>query len=220
MRLELGRLGIAGDEIEDARDVARDHRIGGEEGQVGVDARRDRVVIAGADMAVGDELAGLAAHDQRQLGVGLQFDEAEDDLHAGPLEVARPADIGLLVEARLELDQGRDGLAGLGRLGQRLHDRAVRRGAIERLLDGDDVRDRAPPDRRNWTTDVEGFVGVVDDDVLLPDRGEAVAAMVADALRKARRVGHELQVRPVERDELGQFVEAEHARRRGRSRPR
>ena len=122
--LELGRLGIAGDEVEDARHVARDHRIGGEEGQVRVDARRDRVVIAGADMAVGDELPGLAPHHQRQLGVGLQLDEAEHHLRAGALEVARPADVGLLVEARLELDERGDRLAGLRRLGQRLDDRA------------------------------------------------------------------------------------------------
>jgi hypothetical protein len=58
----------------------------------------------------------LAAHHQRQLGVGLQLDEAVDHLHAGALEVARPADVGLLVEARLELDQRGHRLAGLGRL--------------------------------------------------------------------------------------------------------
>src|SRR5205085_8006063 len=37
---QLGRLGITGDEIEDPRDVARDYRIGREERQVSVDARR------------------------------------------------------------------------------------------------------------------------------------------------------------------------------------
>ena len=52
---------------------------------------------------------------------------------------------------------------------------------------------------------------MVDDDVLLPDRREAIAAMLADALGKARIVGLELEVRPVERDELGQFVERQHA---------
>jgi hypothetical protein len=42
-------------------------------------------------MAIGDELAALAAHHQRQLGVGLQLDEAEDDLDAGALEIAWPS---------------------------------------------------------------------------------------------------------------------------------
>ena len=116
--LQLGRLGIAGDVVEDARDVAGDHRIGGEEGQVGVDARRHRVIVAGADMDVAGELARLAADDQRQLGVGLQLDEAVDDLDAGALEVARPFDVGLLVEARLQLDQRGHRLAGLGGFGE------------------------------------------------------------------------------------------------------
>ena len=138
--LELGRLGIAGHVVEHARDVAGDHRVGGEERQVGIDARGHRMIIAGADMHVGGERRALAAHHQRQLGVGLELDEAVDHLHAGAFEIARPADIGLLVEARLELDQRGDRLAGFGGLGQRPHDRGIGRGAVERLLDGDDVR--------------------------------------------------------------------------------
>ena len=112
--IELGGLGIAGDVVENARDVAGDNRIAGEERQVGVDARGHRMIIAGADMDVGGKLAALAADDERKLGVGLQLDEAVNDLHAGALEVARPPDIGLLVEARLELDDGGDRLAGIG----------------------------------------------------------------------------------------------------------
>ena len=77
------------------------------------------MIIAGRDMDIGRQLAGLAAHHQRQLGVRLQLDEAEHDLHAGAFEVARPADIGLLVEARLQFDQRRDRLAGFGGLRQR-----------------------------------------------------------------------------------------------------
>ena len=99
--------------------------IGGEERQVGVNARRHRMIVAGADMHVGFQRLALAPHDQRQLAVGLQLDEAVDHLHAGALEIARPADVGFLVEARLQLDQRGDGLAGFGRLGQRLDDRRV-----------------------------------------------------------------------------------------------
>ena len=190
---EIGRLGIAGDEVEDAGDVAADRRIGGEVRQVGVDARGHRMVVAGADMDIGGERAGLAAHHDRQLGVGLELDEAVHHLGAGALEVARPADIGLLVEARLELDQRCHRLAGLGRLRQRADDRAVLGGPIERLLD----RHHVGVARRllqELHHHVEGFVGVVDDQVLLPDGGEAIAGMLADALGKARIVGHEFEV--------------------------
>ena len=134
------------------------------------------MIVAGADMHVGRKRRTLAAHDQRQLGVGLELDEAVDHLHAGALEIARPADIGLLVEARLELDHGGDRLAGFGRLGQRLDDRGIRRGAVERLFD----RDHVGIARRLMQEihhHVERLVGVMDDQVLLPDRGETVAAV-------------------------------------------
>src|SRR5215217_2815143 len=51
----------------------------------------------------------------------------------------------------------------------------------------------------------------MDDDVLLPDRREAVAAGLADALREARVVGLELEVGAVERHELRQLVQGQHA---------
>ena len=46
----------------------------------------------------------------------------------------------------------------------------------------------------------------MDDEILLFDREKAIAAIVADALGKARIVGLELEVRPVETDELGEIV--------------
>ena len=98
------------------------------------------MIIAGADMHVGGKRCALAADHQRKLGVGLQLDEAVDDLHAGAFEIARPADVGLLVEARLEFDHRGDRFAGFGGLRERLHDRRIRRGAVERLFDRDDVR--------------------------------------------------------------------------------
>ena len=52
---------------------------------------------------------------------------------------------------------------------------------------------------------------MVDDQVLLPDGGEAVAAMVADALGIARIVRHEFEIGPIEARELRQLVERQHA---------
>ena len=74
-------------------------------------------------------------------------------------------------------------------------------GAIERLLDRDHVR-IARRLVQELHHHVERLVRVMDDEVLLPDGGEAVAAVIADALGEARIVGHEFQVRPVDRDEL------------------
>ena len=149
------------------------------------------MVVAGPEVAVGHELPLLAPHHLAHLGVRLELDEAEDHLRAGALEVARPADVGLFVEPRLELDQRGDRLAGLRREHQRLDDRAVARGAVERLLDGDDVG-VARRLHQELRDDVEALERVVDEDVLLPDRREAIAVEVADALGIARMIGREL----------------------------
>ena len=143
--LETVGLGIAGDEIENAGDVAPDRRIGGEKRNVGINPGGDGMIIAGAEVTIVDQRAALAPHHHRQLGVGLELDEAVDDLRAGALEIPRPADVGLFIEARLQFDQRRDRFARLRRFDQRPHDRAVGRCAIERLLDRDHVADRAPP---------------------------------------------------------------------------
>ena len=52
---------------------------------------------------------------------------------------------------------------------------------------------------------------MVHDDVLLPDRREAVAPALSDPLREPRIVGLELEVRPVQRDQLAQFTEGKQA---------
>ena len=93
------------------------------------------MIVAGTDVNVGRQRAGLASHHDRQLGVGLELEEPVHDLGAGAFEVAGPADIGLFVEARLEFHQRGHRFAGLGGFGQRAHDGAVLGGAIERLLD-------------------------------------------------------------------------------------
>src|SRR5215217_2994213 len=59
--------------------------------------------------------------------------------------------------------------------------------------------------------DIERLVRVVDDDVLLPDRRETIAALLPDSLGKSGIVGLELEVRPVESDELGELVQPKHA---------
>ncbi|HWT11196.1 MAG TPA: polyphosphate kinase 1, partial [Allosphingosinicella sp.] len=54
--------------------------------------------------------------------------------------------------------------------------------------------------------DVEALIRVVDDDVLGPDRGEAVAAELAHSLRETRRIGREFEVGPVLPDDLEALV--------------
>ena len=143
------------------------------------------MIIAGAEMDIGVQVSALAAHHQADLGVGLERDEAIDHLHAGAFQVARPFDVGGFVETGLEFDQRGDRLARLRRLDQGADDGAVVAGAIERLLDRHHIRiGRGLAQELHHR--VEALERMMDDKVLLADGGETVAAMVADALGKAR----------------------------------
>ncbi len=199
--LELGRLGIARDIVEDARQILADGAVGGEEGQVGIDLGSDRVIVAGPHVTIGDELAPLTPHDEAELGVRLELEKAVDHLDASAFEIARPFDVGLLVEAGLQLDHDRHRLAGLGRVFQRLDDRRALARAVERPFDRHDVGIGGRL-LQELEHDVEGLVRVVDHDVLLADGGEAVPMMLADALRETADEGQEFEVRPVGDDQL------------------
>ncbi len=199
--LHLLGPGIAGHEVEGASGVPAQGFVAGEEGQVGIDLGRDGVVVARAEMAVAAQLAILAPHHQADLGVGLQLHEAIDHLGAGPFQVTGPADIGLFVEAGLQLDHGGDRLAQFGGLGQRLDDGAVLGRAVQGLLDGHHigVAGRLAQELHHH---VEALERVVDHDVLLADGGKTVAAEVAHALGEAGIVGREQQVRAVVHQQL------------------
>src|SRR5882724_11341046 len=110
--LDIARLRIAGDVVKYPRGIAPDDRIGREVGQIGVDASGHRMIIPGPGMYISREAVTLPTHDQRQFGVGLQFDKSVHDLHAGAFEISRPADVGFLIEPRLEFDQRRHRLSG------------------------------------------------------------------------------------------------------------
>ena len=122
----------------------------------------------------------------------------------------RLADIGGLVEARLQLDKGGDRLAVLGRLAQRLDDGRILRGAVERVLDRHDIG-VARRLREESHHHVEGLVGVMQQHVLLPDRGEHVAVMVLHPFGHARREGRPEQVGAVAQHQLAGIGDPDHA---------
>ena len=62
------------------------------------------------------------------------------------------------------------------------------------------------PDELN--DDVEALVGMVDNDVLLPNRRKAIPAEISDAFGKARIIGREDEVGPLVDDQLLGVIEA------------
>ena len=135
----------AGEDVEQVGHVRADLRAGGQQAQVDVQAGRLGVVVARPDMDVAAQARALASHDERDLRVGLEPDQPVHDVRAGALQLACPDDVGLLVEARLDLDEDDDLLAPFGGADERLHDRRVAGRAVEGHLDGQDVACRRRP---------------------------------------------------------------------------
>jgi hypothetical protein len=74
------------------------------------------------------------------FAVRLQADDAIDDVGARFLEPARPLNVIGLVKAGAQFHDGGDLFAGGGRVHERLDHRGIAAGAIERDLDGEDLR--------------------------------------------------------------------------------
>ena len=166
-------LGVGGEVVEDHVHALGDLRVAGEQAEVGVEARGDGVVVAGAEVAVaaGDAVF-VAADEQGQLAMGLESDDAVEDLHAGVFHAARPADVGGFVEAGHELDD-EGGFLGGGGLNERGEDGRILAGAVERLLHADDggifgaLLDEVDDG-------IVGVVGMVEQDVVLAELVEDV----------------------------------------------
>ena len=180
---DLAVVGVAGEArqvVEELADVGADFGVRSEQPEVLVDARRLGVVVARADVAVVPHAIVLAAQHERGLRMRLEADDAVDDVHAHLFERAGPPDVRLLVEARLELDDGGHLFAVLGGLNQRLHDRTVAAGAVERLLDPEHGRVFGRLRHEGLDRGGERVVRVVHQHVALAQQGEELGRIVGD----------------------------------------
>ncbi len=130
---------VARQEIEQRGRVLAELLGGGEQPEVGVHLGRRRVVVARPQMDIAAQFGPFTAHDKRHFAVRFEFDESVDNMHSGPLELPRPVHVRLLVESGEQLDDGRDVLPFFGRADERPDDGALATGAVQRLLDGEDI---------------------------------------------------------------------------------
>ena len=166
-------------------------------------------------MAVVAQDTFFLADDEREFAVGLEADQAVDHVHTGLFELARPDDVVGLVESRLDLDECEDLLAGLGRVDERLDDRAVARCAVQGLLDREDVRVLRGLLEEGLHARREGLVRVVHEHIGLADRREHVVALVVvTGLERdggRGQVGFVVQIRAVDLGEAEQPAQIERA---------
>jgi len=139
-------MGLAGQLQEHGVGVGGEAGVGGEHAHVGVQARRARVVVAGAQVQVaaqarhrralvGGAVQAFAPRHQQHLAVRFQADDAVDHLRAHGLQPLGPVDVGFLVETRLQLHHRQHFLAAARGLDQQVHQHALGAGAVDGLLD-------------------------------------------------------------------------------------
>ena len=158
---------VAGQDVEEVRNVLADLVVAREKAEILVEARGLGVVVARPEVAVAAQPVAVVADNERELAVRLEPDQAVDDVDAGLLELLAPVDVVLLIEAGLDLHQGQHLLAVAGSLDECLHDGGVPARPVERLLDREDMRVRCRLLEEELHARGERVVGVVHQDVLL-----------------------------------------------------
>ena len=211
---ELLRTPKTGDVVEEVGDVRRDLLVRSEDPEVLVQPCSRSVVVTRADVCIAAKRIALAADDQSHLGVDLQIGEPVRDVDARLLELPRPLDVPQLVEAGLELDEADRLLAVLCALDEGADEDTVVARPVHGRLHRDDVRVAYCGLREDLEARAERAVGLVHEHVSTTDLAEdlrKVALRSREARRDRRDPGLELQLRPVEADELPQLGQVEGA---------
>ena len=168
------------------------------------------MVVAGAEVGIGAQFSAFAPDHQRHLGMSLQLDETVYHLNAGPLHLARPADVRRFVETRPEFHHRGDQLPGFGGGDQRFHDRRILRCAVQSLLyrHHRGVGGCAAQELHHH---VKALVRVLNHEVLGANGGQDVAAVFPHPLGVAHVQGFVLQVASLVGNDLLDVRQAQHA---------
>ena len=102
---KIRAIGKSGQCIKQLGDFFSYFRTGGEEAEVGVESSGFGVVVACAEMDIAFESVVFAANDHAGLTVGLESDEAINNVNTDIFELAGPLDIVGFIESGLDLDQ-------------------------------------------------------------------------------------------------------------------
>ncbi len=173
-------------EVKDPAHLVGDARIGGKQRVVGVNARRLLVKVAGTDVGITHDIIPLFTGDEEQLGVDLQPRGREDHVYARFGQTARPVNVGLFIEACLQLYHHGDFLPVMGGMNHRIDNAGVFRHAV----DVDFNRQHVGIERcltHQLQHVFKGVVRIVEQDVALADGIEAVAELIEPNMAQARQ---------------------------------
>ena len=174
---ELLRIGMAGYRIEEFGRIRSQFFVAGQQADITEEPSRRFAIVTRPEVDVSLDPGRFATHDDAELGMGPQALDPVNDLHCRLFQRLGPLQLVRVPEPRFEFNDRRHIFVVLGGSYQRVHDRAVAVGAVERLFDGHDIRifcrlfDQ-PHDGQ------ETVIGVVQQDILGGERVEHAAGQV------------------------------------------
>ena len=132
-------------------------------------------------MCIGTQGALLLTNHQRGLGVRLVSNNAVSDMDARIFQFARPQNIARLIKARPQLNQHRHLLTALSGADETGNEWAVTRGAIQALLDANNLRIGSRVLNEFLHRAFERFVGVMQQNVAGANRCKDIGVIIIQA---------------------------------------
>ncbi len=202
--------GVSGQKVEQIAGIIGHLFIIGHEADIGVDSSRDIVVIPAGQMNIALDAIPFTPNDQRHLAMSLQADQPVGHMDAHPLQLLRPLDVGFLIKASLQFNDGRHLLVVQSGLLESLQHRRVIADTIEGRLDSQHV---GIIGRLFQQIDDRGkaVIRVMEQEIALTDNAEDAAAQVLQRWRRARGKRFILQIRPLQFVQFRQATEAKGA---------
>ena len=136
--VQAAGLAQAGDFHKQGVHVGGNLLVGGEEAEIGIDARSALVVVAGAEVRIAFQTAFFAADNQSHFGMDFVAEYTVYDMRARVFEPLRPIDVVCFVEARHQFHNHRYLLARQCGVHQCLGQFGVGTCAVDGHFNGDD----------------------------------------------------------------------------------
>ena len=175
--LQLGCLAKACQLDKNVVDVDADLLVCREQAEIGIELGRARMVVPGRKMHIASQAIVLAPYHEQHLGVRLVAHHAVDHMRPDLLETLRPVDVGLLVEAREQLENDGHFLSAARGRDQDVHQFGLGAGAVDGHLDRHDRRVASRLLEQD-NDRLEGLEWMIEQDVRLPDRCENVRMLL------------------------------------------
>ncbi len=191
--------------------IAAQRIIAREQADIRIERGSAVVVVARPNVAVSAQSVQLLTHGHCELGVGLETDNAVNDVNAGLFKLLSQFHIAMLVEARLKLNEYGNLFAFLGGADERLDKRAVAARSVECHLDRQHMRIVRRLGDEALHACGETLIRVMHQYRTTADYAENIRILIREPRRQQRLPRLEFQLRPLQIAKRHQIVHVDWA---------